>query len=246
MTTIARYILDERLNEVKSLMEGPVLDIGGERGYSIGRFRPPDNIKWFYVNLEKRYMPDVLGNCYSLPFLDNSFNTVVMCELLEHLKKPEKALDEAYRVLRRNGRLVLSMPFLYRHHRNPHDYQRWTHEKIYDELQSRGFEVEVFLPRGAWLVTTLDIFTQGMNSFVPGSFFGSRALSLIGRFLTWSVKKTYSVWSRFDRYLSREDVTKSTFHRFTTGYVVVAKKVEVRKEKTLTESSYDALRFPKI
>lgn len=43
-----------------------------------------------------------------LPFPDNSFETVVLLDVLEHLYQPKKILKEVYRVSRRN--LVMSVP----------------------------------------------------------------------------------------------------------------------------------------
>lgn len=244
--TISRRILDEELNKLTSLMEGPALDIGGEKKLCIGKFKRPD-IKWYYANINKRYSPDVLATCYYLPFSDKAFNAVFMCELLEHLEDPGRAIDEAYRVLNTGGRLFLSTPFLYRHHQNPKDYQRWTHEKIFAELEDRlGLKIEAFLPRGGWLATLLDIYTQGLDAFNPGTFWGSTLLHIIGRFKTWLIRRTYNIWIRFDRFLSREDMTKSYFHRFTTGYLVVAKKVEKESEEnTDLSAERDILRFPR-
>lgn len=37
-----------------------------------------------------------------LPFDDNSFDTVIMFELLEHLQEPDKILEEAKRVAKKN------------------------------------------------------------------------------------------------------------------------------------------------
>lgn len=241
--TISRHLLDERLNETKDLVRGAVLDIGGEKEFSIGNFKRPD-VRWYCLNINERYRPDVLAACYYLPFLDMTFNTVFLCELLEHLRTPEIALDETVRVLRPNGRLFLTMPFLYRHHQNPHDYQRWTHEKIYEELNKRGLEIEVFVPRGGWLATLLDIFTQGITAFNPGTFTGSRLLYIAGRFIAWAIRKSYPVWIKIDRFLSREEVTKSNFHRFTTGYFVVAKKID-KQNNSDSELNPDILRFPK-
>ncbi len=48
----------------------------------------------------------------SLPFADGSFDLVYMAEVIEHLVRPDKALEEIKRVLRPGGHLVLSTPNL--------------------------------------------------------------------------------------------------------------------------------------
>ena len=242
--TIARRILDERLQEVAELICDPALDIGGEKKFARGTFERP-NQQMFCLNIASRYSPDVVGSCYSLPFAEGSFSTVLMCEILEHLENPELALDEAFRVLRIDGMLVMSVPFLYRHHRNPADYQRWTHEKIWDELvNKRGWVVEVFLPRGAWLATVLDMLTQGLTAVVPRTFAGSSLLSFFGKQVARSISLTYPFWVKIDRYLSNEERTKSIFHRYTTGYLVAARKKPKRPDGSKPITAPDFLRFP--
>jgi len=54
--------------------------------------------KFYEANLEK------------LPFEDNSFDTVICSEVIEHLEHPEKAIREFRRVLRSNGELILTTP----------------------------------------------------------------------------------------------------------------------------------------
>lgn len=45
-----------------------------------------------------------------LAFMDETFDVVVIGELLEHIREPDRLLDQAYRVLRPGGRLVCSTP----------------------------------------------------------------------------------------------------------------------------------------
>jgi SAM-dependent methyltransferase len=52
-----------------------------------------------------------LGDLYSLPFHDSSFDAVVVSEVLEHLQHPPDALAEIARVLRPGGYLVVSCPW---------------------------------------------------------------------------------------------------------------------------------------
>jgi len=51
-----------------------------------------------------------LGDLYNLDFSDNSFDVVVMREVIEHFKTPEKAVQEVQRVLKPGGRYVLTTP----------------------------------------------------------------------------------------------------------------------------------------
>ncbi len=43
------------------------------------------------------------ADIYSLPFLDESFDGIILCFVLEHLKNPELALNELKRVLKKGG-----------------------------------------------------------------------------------------------------------------------------------------------
>jgi 2-polyprenyl-3-methyl-5-hydroxy-6-metoxy-1,4-benzoquinol methylase len=51
----------------------------------------------------------VTGTAYELPFSDDSFDLVVMCEVLEHLVRPQEAIAEAVRVTR--SHILVSVPW---------------------------------------------------------------------------------------------------------------------------------------
>lgn len=52
-----------------------------------------------------------VGDAMNLEFPDNSFDAVYAERILHHLKNPEKALQEFYRVLKPGGRLCLLDPY---------------------------------------------------------------------------------------------------------------------------------------
>ena len=49
----------------------------------------------------------------SLPFPDNSFDVVVMAEVMEHLPYPQITLSEIKRVLKKNGKFIGNLPLAY-------------------------------------------------------------------------------------------------------------------------------------
>ena len=51
-----------------------------------------------------------LGDLYNLEFPDNTFDIVVMREVIEHFKTPEKAVQEVQRVLKPGGKYILTTP----------------------------------------------------------------------------------------------------------------------------------------
>ncbi|MES1185304.1 MAG: class I SAM-dependent methyltransferase [Myxococcales bacterium] len=57
-------------------------------------------------------LPYTSADAQALPFPANSFDVVSMYQMLEHVPNPERALEEAIRVLRPGGRLVVVGPNL--------------------------------------------------------------------------------------------------------------------------------------
>src|SRR3546814_8619033 len=84
------------------------------------RFQP------LYLNISAEKRPDVAADGALLPFPDQSFEAVICSEVLEHVPDPRLVLDEIARVLKPGGCLLLTVPFLFRIHADPHDFGRYT------------------------------------------------------------------------------------------------------------------------
>lgn len=90
--------------------------------------------------------PDIYGDASLLPIADESVDTVVILDVVEHLSRPREALGEIARVLRADGRLLLTMPFLYPIHDAPHDYQRFTAHGLMREMDIAGLRIDRMTP----------------------------------------------------------------------------------------------------
>lgn len=78
------------------------------------------------MDIDPAMNPDIIGDVCRIPFPDQSIDFIIMMEVLEHVKEPFIAVSEIYRVLKPGGRVILSTPFIYPVHAEPHDYFRYT------------------------------------------------------------------------------------------------------------------------
>lgn len=97
---------------------GSLLDIGcadGTTTFEIYKHFPKLKVTGidYYkkaIDFAKKTKPGVTfihGDAHSLPFKNGQFNVVTTIEILEHLQNPEVALKEIYRVLKKDGYLVV-------------------------------------------------------------------------------------------------------------------------------------------
>jgi SAM-dependent methyltransferase len=79
------------------------------------------------------------------PVDDESIDTILCTETLEHVLDPPGFLQEAWRCLSPGGQLILTVPFAARWHFIPHDYWRFTPSALKHLLESCRFEdIEVY------------------------------------------------------------------------------------------------------
>ena len=119
----------DRIPHLKRIMEpiggGPVIDIGVGTGYLTYRVfgdRPIVCLDFHEPNLRKlrdkiaclslSHQPMcVVGRATELPFKPGVFSNILCSEVLEHLEGDQAAASEIGRVLSRQGRAVISVPY---------------------------------------------------------------------------------------------------------------------------------------
>src|SRR5260221_2917426 len=82
---------------------------------------------------------DVFYDGKTIPFKDNSFDSILTSEVLEHVFNLEEILKELNRVLKPGGKILITIPFAWYEHEVPNDFGRYTSFGIKSLLEKNGF-----------------------------------------------------------------------------------------------------------
>ncbi|OSZ76877.1 hypothetical protein CAP36_10600 [Chitinophagaceae bacterium IBVUCB2] len=86
---------------------------------------------------------DVLYDGKKIPFPDEYFDGAFSSEVVEHVFNLEEILPEIARVIKREGKLLITCPFVWPEHEVPVDYARYTQFALKDLLEKNGFSLLV-------------------------------------------------------------------------------------------------------
>jgi SAM-dependent methyltransferase len=75
------------------------------------------------------------------PFEDASFDSVMLNQVFEHVFNPDEFFQEVNRVLKQGGRLLMTVPFIWDEHEQPHDYARYSSFGLTWILSKHGFQI---------------------------------------------------------------------------------------------------------
>ena len=78
---------------------------------------------------------DVVCNLETLPFQDNSVDSIISNAVLEHVPNPATHIEEFWRVLKPGGEVLCFMPFMQPFHSSPYDYQRFTQQGLQEAFK---------------------------------------------------------------------------------------------------------------
>ncbi len=117
--TDGRYNIRERLKEALMVAKGTVLDIGCQRGgycYNLkkaGLDAVGIDISHGYIKMAREKDPDgvfAVADALYLPFKTESFDTVLLSEILEHIMDEKAVVAEVKRVLKNGGIVYVTVP----------------------------------------------------------------------------------------------------------------------------------------
>lgn len=109
------WVRNDRWQWVRSRAEGKILEVG----CAGGALFMGSGLDVHYCDINEFPLPNfTVADAHNLPFPDDSFTTVSVCELLEHVRDPLQVLKEAARVA--SKKVIFTVPFEY----------LWTADKL--------------------------------------------------------------------------------------------------------------------
>lgn len=136
-----------------------------------------------------------------------SYDSILLSDVLEHIANPDLLLRELNRVLKKDGFIVIMVPFLYRIHEEPHDYYRYTEHALEYLLYKNGFKTIELQSYGGPIDVIFDI----LNKVIFNNRKRSKILFRLYKFL---INK-----QRFNR------INEERAYSFPLGYCVAAQKI---------------------
>ncbi len=139
--TIARTLFNWGISKHVKNIGGIVIDLGGGKNPSYERFWSIKPKKFIRVDINEKTEPDIVADLNKpLPFSDNFADVVFLFNVIYILKNSLATLKEINRILKPDGRLFLTSPFIFNEAREPNDYWRFTSEALEKVLREAGFD----------------------------------------------------------------------------------------------------------
>lgn len=161
---------------------------------------------------------DHVSDIINIPVEEKSFDVIISTEVLEHLPRPDLAIKEFSRILKSEGRLYITSPFVSGIHRAPdHFYAGFSKFWYYKFLNYYGFKEINVIPKKRFFAL------YGQETL--------RALLLIIKSKKWRYKifaplaiLLIIILVPFFFYLDKKNLDSLSYEA-TIGYLVKAKKI---------------------
>lgn len=165
---LARRALWQAVGEAAPQLRGELLDVGcGSMPYrdffSVERYVGLD------IDTPRTRVQGAADHFYDgsrFPFPDASFDSVLCNQVLEHVFEPDAFIREMHRVLRPEGRVLLTVPFIWDEHEQPHDFARYSSFGLRALFERNGFR----LIQQTKLLADASLFCQLLNAYVFKAF----------------------------------------------------------------------------
>lgn len=214
---IARRKLYQEIKRFsKTIINKKILDLGcGSKPYASlfnkNEYLGIDIISGGHKNSAKN--SDLFFDGKIIPFVNNSFDVVICTQVLEHTEEPDQLLKEANRILKKNGILYITCPFVWPEHEIPYDFRRYTQYGLKKIFKENGLTVEKISATTGIFGTTGQLLSVFLFELVGNNVI-LRILTAV--MICFPIQLSFAILDFMFRYQG-----------ITLDYVVIAKKYDL-------------------
>ena len=181
--------------KLENYISTKLLDIGGDLRSSISQISESFTCNYVAINnndQKNSIMFDLNDDSLYDFLIRESFDTIVFINVLEHLENPVFVINDLFKgaLATKTNKILISTPFLFKHHPSPKDYYRlsseWYIKKFNENIISQSYEIEVLGIGGGIFKYLFSFFYE---NFKIKRYFRKFCLPLIRFFLNDELKK---------------------------------------------------------
>lgn len=150
-----RYLLKKQVKKYAHYISGVILDAGSGEGDRYKKFFNFD--KYITLDINPDSGADIIGSVENIPLESGSIDSIISTQVLEHVKNPQKAVSEFYRVLKSGGHCLVTVPQINELHEEPNDYFRFTIYGLEEIFSNAGFKIILIDRRGGFWSANMQI-----------------------------------------------------------------------------------------
>jgi len=168
---------------INTYAKGELLDIGcGNKPYEVlfeGLISKYVGCDIVQSNLNK---VDILSPANNIPLENETFDTIFSTQTIEHVEDHQGLVNEAYRLLKPGGFIIISGPMYWPLHEEPYDFFRFTKHGFKFILEKAGFKVVEINANGGKWATAGQALIHAFESSIAKTVINRILLSLYYRF----------------------------------------------------------------
>lgn len=150
-------------------LSGKLLDFGcGSKPYenlfSVSQYIGLDMEKTGHNHINSKV--DVFYDGKQIPFDNETFDSIFCSEVFEHVFNLDEVLIEISRVLKKNGQILITVPFAWNEHEIPYDFGRYTSFGIRDILEKNGYEIITLKKNGNFARVLFQLWALYIYTFI--------------------------------------------------------------------------------
>lgn len=206
-----RALLIEQIRKHAHHIKGIVLDVGSgglKRYASLFKYS-----KYITLDIDKKCKPDIVASVEKIPLKNESVDSIVCTQVLGDVKNFEAAVKEFYRVLKKNGVVLLTESLLNELHDEPNDFWRFTDSSFRYIFEKNKFKIIKIDQRGGFFSSQAQLRIRYLID----------SLDLYSKKWSFILRPLIMFYGRFMVFLDELDKSKAN-RKHAIGWCILAKK----------------------